>query len=194
MEKIILASESERRIRLLKKAGLKFSVIPSRIDETCFRSFPCEQRAILLALKKASTIARGLKRGVIIGADTMVVHNGRIFGKPENFTHAKKILHTLSDSTHYVYTAIALIDVLSKRIIVDLEKTKVVTRKIPSSLIEKLAGKNLDKAGAYAVQQDADLIVKKIEGDYYNVVGLPLKKLGEALRHFPVNLSKVRFG
>ncbi|MBI4846731.1 MAG: septum formation protein Maf [Candidatus Omnitrophica bacterium] len=188
MKKLVLASRSSRREILLKKAGLKIKVIPSRIKETPFNKnhFSAEHYAIRLALAKAENTAKRLKKGLIIGADTIVVLHNKIFGKPKNTSHAKKILSALSGTTHHVFTGVAVIDIETKKRLVDIEKTKIITRKISKTLINELAKKNHDKAGAYAVQENSDVLVKKIVGDYYNVVGLPLMKLRKILKNFSV--------
>lgn len=186
--KIYLASQSPRRKELLKTCGLPFSIIPTYIRETiCHRPSP-ENQAITLALKKARSAANQIKNGLIIAADTLVVLNNRPIGKPVDFAQAKKILSRLNNSRHYVITAIAVLEIPSHRQIVDLEKTTVTTRKLSRKQLHQLAGLHLDKAGAYAVQQKNDRFVKKIRGDYYNVVGLPLTRLKIMLKTFGVRL------
>lgn len=189
MKKIILASRSPRRKELLEKAGLSIKIIPSNIKETRTHICSPEHHALQLALAKIENVARKLTSGIVIGADTIVVLKNKIFGKPKNAIQAKKILTTLSDTKHAVYTAIAVMDLKTKRRIVDIDKSIIITRKIPQELIKTLAYKNHDKAGAYAVQENSDILVKKIEGDYYNVVGLPLKKLKKILKIFSVNMN-----
>ena len=184
MKPVILASQSPRRKILLKKLGISFKVIPSKQKEPRKVFISCEHHAIILALTKATAVAENLSSGLVIGADTIVVYKNKIYGKPQNKADAKRILSTLSNTTHYVYTALALIDAKTGKTIVDIEKTKVISRKLTSSQIEALADKNHDKAGAYAVQEKSDILVKKLIGDYYNVVGLPLEKLKILLKLF----------
>ncbi|MDD5747071.1 MAG: Maf family protein [Candidatus Omnitrophica bacterium] len=189
MTPIILASASPRRKELLLRTGLPIRVQPSTIHEPATTRLSPECFALSLALRKADNVAATVNRGIVIGADTIVVLDGKIFGKPVNAAHARKILSALSNTRHYVYTAIAVIDTATRRRIVDIDKTTVITRKIPPRVIDALALKNHDKAGAYAVQEDGDAIIKHIKGDFYNVVGLPLGKLREILRIFGIVLK-----
>jgi septum formation protein len=184
---IILASSSPRRIELLKRWGLKFKVKPSRINEhTRFKS----PKSIVkdLAARKALSISRNLKKGIVIGADTIVVLNGKIIGKPSSQENAKKILSSLSGTKHKVYTGIAVIDAACRKNIVDYEVSTVTMRKLSSQEIKRASSKHLDKAGAYAVQEESDAFVEKIEGDYFNVVGLPYKNLKKLLNKFRIRI------
>lgn len=184
MKTVILASRSPRRLALLKKLRLNVRVLPSQIKENLNPKFPPEYQAISLALAKAETAAKKLSSGIIIGADTLVALGKKIMGKPKNAEDAKCILSILNNSKHAVYTGLAVIDAKTKKRIVDVDKTTVITRKLKSWQINQLALKNHDKAGAYAVQEDADIFVREMEGDFYNVVGLPLHKLKDILRIF----------
>ncbi|MCP4649127.1 MAG: septum formation protein Maf [PVC group bacterium] len=184
MKTVILASRSPRRIQLLKKLGITCKVIPSNISESLKNHHSPAQYALLLALAKAEAVAKNLKQGLVIGADTIVVFQNKIFGKPKNHADAKHILSTLSNTVHHVYTAIAVVNAKTGKRIVDIDKSTIFARKLTSSQITMLAQKNHDKAGAYAVQDSNDILVKKIVGDYYNVVGLPLDKLKNILRIF----------
>ncbi|MFH2137610.1 MAG: Maf family protein [Candidatus Omnitrophota bacterium] len=184
MKKIILASQSPRRKELFKKLGFRFSVINSKINESQKVYISPEHHAIVLAVSKAKAVARNAANSLVIGADTIVVYNNKIFGKPKNTADAKHILSTLSDTKHYVCTALAVIDTQTGKTIVDIEKSIISTRKLTAKQIDKLSLKNHDKAGAYAVQESEDLLVKKIDGDFYNVVGLPLNKLKKILNNF----------
>jgi len=186
MKKIILASASPRRKQLLKKIGLKFKAIPSKIKESINPRLPIEAQIIRLALAKAENVAKRLNSGLIIAADTVVCLDNKIFGKPKNFKQAKHILSTLNNTTHRVLTAIAVIDVKTKNRAVDIDKTIISTRKLTPKQIENFALKNQDKAGAYAVQENTDVWVKKIRGDFYNIVGLPLGKIKSVLAAFGV--------
>lgn len=184
MNKIVLASQSPRRKTLLNSLGITFKVIPSNAKEPKKVLISPAHHAISLALIKATAVSNKLSSGLVIGADTLVVYKNKIFGKPRNKFEAKKILSTLSDTTHHVYTALAIIDAKTGKTVVDIEKTNVITRKLTYSQIDTLATKNHDKAGAYAVQEESDMLVKKLVGDYYNVVGLPLEKLKSLLKLF----------
>jgi len=186
--KIILASASPRRIELLKRWGMKFEVSPSRADESTDLKKPS---AIVktLALRKASSVAAGRKEGLVIGADTIVVLNGEIIGKPRNKKDSLRILSGLNGSYHRVYSGMAVIDAATGRTVVDYEVSRVKTRKFSPAELESLAGKHMDKAGAYAVQEKDDAFVESIEGDYFNVVGLPYFGLKKLLKKFHVKLG-----
>ncbi len=141
-----------------------------------------------LALRKAQAIARRVKEGVVIGADTVVVLRGRILGKPRDKRHARSILSQLSGTTHYVYTGVALVDAASRKQLVSHAKSAVRMKKIPAKDLVRFSSRHLDKAGAYAIQERRDPMARVIEGSYENVVGLPvgtvkalLKKLSRAV-------------
>ncbi|MFH1777256.1 MAG: Maf family protein [Candidatus Omnitrophota bacterium] len=181
--KIYLASQSPRRKSILKKLGFKLTVIPAHIKEAFIPGIPAQTQAIKLALKKANAVSHKVKNGLIIAADTIVMLNNKIIGKPRNVSHAKKILRTLNDSCHYVITAIAVIEMPQQKQIVDFEKTTVYTRRLPLKKLDQFAKIHLDKAGGYAIQEN-DIFIKKICGDFSNVVGLPEKRLQKILKHF----------
>lgn len=186
MNKIVLASASERRITLLKKWGLKFKICPSDITETTKFKRPS---AIVkdLSLQKAKAVQKQHKDSLIISADTIVVLNGKIIGKPKNKKHAMQILSELNGSYHKVYTGVTILTQNKKENFYDVAVIKM--RKIPQEQLKSLSAKNLDKAGAYAVQDKQDNFVKKIYGDYYTVVGLPYYKLKEKLKPFAIKLT-----
>jgi len=180
VKKIVLASASPRRISLMKEWGFSCIVTPSHIRENTRFIRPS---AIVkdLAVRKASAVALTIDSGIVLGADTIVVLNGAIIGKPKNHADAIRILKALSGSFHAVYTGIALIDAASGAQVVDYDVARVKMRRFDPAEITGLAGKHLDKAGAYAVQETEDRFVDSIKGDYYTVVGLPKKKLFECL-------------
>lgn len=182
-KRIILASSSPRRKYLLNMIlsnfGLKFDIIPANIREyiplnTAKYSFLVKK----LALMKAKGAA-GTNEGIIIGADTIVVLNGTILGKPNSKKEAGKMLRYLSGKEHKVFTGIAIYDTYSREKYVDYEMTKVKFREIKGNEIEFYISSNspLDKAGAYGIQDDfGSTFVERIRGDYFNVVGLPVVK------------------
>jgi septum formation protein len=147
--------------------------------------------AVRVALDKARVIARRAKAGIIIGADTIVVLGDAILGKPADAEDAGRMLSLLSGRMHRVLTGLAVVDAASGREMTRLSETRVWFRDLTS---EELAayvasGEPLDKAGAYGIQEKGALLVSRIEGCYFNVVGLPLSLLGEMLREFGVALS-----
>jgi septum formation protein len=192
MRNVILASCSPRRKQLLEQAGLSIRVFPSTVKETEKRpkQDPVSY-ALYLALAKAENVAKKFKKGLIIAADTIVVSQGKVFGKPKNQKHAKKILSALSGKIQYVYTAVAIIDLETKTRIIDVEKTTILARKLSKIQIEELSKYNHDKAGAYAVQKDADILVEEMKGDYYNVIGLPIKRLRNILKIFSISIKNL---
>ncbi len=184
----ILASQSPRRRKLLRQIGLPFIHIPSNIDETINKRHNPTQVVENLAIEKAHLHATRRPDALILGADTIVVADGRILGKPSGVSDAKLMLRRLSESIHQVHTGIALIHKTSNRIVTSVETTEVTFGKLTDNEITNYVktGSPLDKAGAYGIQDDMGaLFVERINGDYYNVVGLPLRRLYVLLRkHF----------
>ncbi|MCK4995038.1 MAG: septum formation protein Maf [Candidatus Omnitrophica bacterium] len=190
--KIILASASPRRKELLEKAGLNISVKPSKITEGPNTCTSVEHYCLSLALSKAENIASTQGNAIIIAADTIVVLNNKIFGKPKNIRDAQAILSALNGTKHFVFTAIAVINTKENRKIVDIEKSTIFTRKLSSPQILMLSKKNHDKAGAYAIQEKSDMFIRRIEGDFYNVVGLPINNLRKILLEFNIKMGTLK--
>ncbi len=184
--KIILASKSPRRIDLLKKWGLSFEILPSEKKEKIIHKRPS---AIVksLAYQKAKDIKQKNPNSVVIGADTIVVLNGKIVGKPKNKSHSIQILNELNGSLHKVYTGVAILSDNKENVFYDIAKVKM--QKLSYEKLQTLFGKHMDKAGAYAVQDKDDSFVKKIYGDYYTVVGMPYIKLKKELKKFKITLK-----
>lgn len=174
---IILASGSPRRRVLLKQLGLDFNVHVSDVDESFSPEDPPEHIVQELAQKKADVIAPRFRDALTIAADTIVVLNGNVLGKPTNRQHAIDMLKALSGKQHAVYTGIALHHPESDRRITAYAETKVTFASMTTQEIESYVatGSPMDKAGSYGIQDDQGaLYVSSIDGDYYNVVGLPL--------------------
>lgn len=186
---IILASASPRRQKLLKAWGVRFRILPSNIRERTNFKKPSEIVKDL-AYKKAFSVAGKLKEGIVIGADTIVVLKGEIIGKPKDPKDAERILSGLNGGCHRVYSGISVIDASSGRSKTAFAVSRVKMRRLSKSEIERFSHKHLDKAGAYAVQEKGDAFVESIEGDYFNVVGLPYIKLKQVLASFGVKLKK----
>ena len=185
MKPIILASNSPQRKNLLKVLGLKFSVQPSQARESKQIKTTCANLVKANALLKASDIARRLKKGVVIGADTVIyLGKGQILGKPRDLKHAKRQLKTLSAKPQWVYTGIAVIDVESQRTVVDYEKTKVYMHTLNDEEIDRYHKKvpPFDKAGGFDIEGLGGAFIHRIEGCYSNVIGLPLAKLTKMLK------------
>ena len=184
---LILASRSPRRKRLLRQIGLKFSVRPSDVREDVLDHEPPERNAKRIALTKAVQIAKDLKIGIVIGADTIVVLGTRILGKPRTHAEARRMLRSLSGRMHTVYTAFALIDAATQKQTVQIEKTKVWFRTLSGREIAEYVASDspMDKAGAYGIQDDYGAVfVERVEGCFYNVVGFPLTKFYKTLQKF----------
>ncbi|OGS45364.1 MAG: septum formation protein Maf [Elusimicrobia bacterium RIFOXYD2_FULL_34_15] len=178
--KLILASGSPQRKQILKDAGYKFTIIVPNIKEESHHTTP-SNLVKHLAIQKAESVAKKLKSGIVIGSDTIVVLNGEIIGKPKNAKDAKKILSKLSGTWHRVYTGVAIIDTTNNKKIIDYDMSRVKMRKLSEEELEILSKKNLNKAGAYAVQEKGDRVIEKIIGDYHNVVGFPIYKFKKML-------------
>ena len=184
---LILASQSPRRKMLLQQIGLRFVVRPSAVREDLWDHELPEHNAKRIALSKAIKVSRNLKRGIVIGADTIVVLGKTILGKPRTKFEAKVMLRKLSGRMHTVHTAFALIDAGTKRHVVRIEKTRVWFRVLTSKEIEEYvrSGSPMDKAGAYGIQDDYGAVfVKRVEGCFYNVMGFPLTKFYQTLEEF----------
>ncbi|MBB15892.1 septum formation inhibitor Maf [Candidatus Poribacteria bacterium] len=179
---IVLASASPRRAELLRQIGLEFRVLPSQINEPDIKNHPIEA-VKHIAYQKAEVVADQLESGLVIGADTTVVANQAIIGKPASYQQAVDSLQKLSGCRHQVMTGVALIDVSQKTEMVWSETTSVFFRQLHNEEIEAYVanGEANDKAGAYGIQGEAATFVNRIEGCYFNVVGLPLASLTENL-------------
>ncbi len=190
MKIIILASASPRRRELLEKIGLKFEVAPSGDEEKIALGPEPLELAKRMSLAKAESVAQKYENAIIIAADTFVVFKNKILGKPHSEVEARKMLQTLSGKTHSVVTGFTIIDTEKHKILSRAIKTRVFFRKLTTEEIDAYvrSGEPLDKAGAYAIQGLGALFVKKIEDDYFNVIGLPLSALTEALKEFGVNI------
>lgn len=191
---IILASASPRRVALLHQIGLPFGLHPSGLDEDgaspeAGGESP-ESRACRLARAKAEEVAGRVGRGLVIGADTIVVCEGIVFGKPRDAEEARAILLRLAGRTHQVITGVAMVDAETKRVEVAAAITAVRMREFNSweAAAYVATGEPLDKAGAYAIQGRGALLIEGIEGDYSNVVGLPIPTLAVLLRRFGLDL------
>jgi septum formation protein len=182
---LILSSASPRRKALLRKLGIPYTIQPSHVDETCAQRSP-KRFVVELALRKAKATAQGLRaqpRPVfVLGADTVVVLGRKILGKPTDLKDAYRMLYRLSNSTHQVYTGVALVEAGGKRQWVAHAVTHVRMKKMPLDHILKYSSRHLDKAGAYAIQDRKDPYAQVVKGSYENVVGLPLEVTAALLR------------
>ncbi len=192
MKQIILASNSPQRKKLLKLFNLKFKVISSRAEEVTQIKTNCADLVKHNAFIKADDVAKNLKEGIVIGSDSVVYlpkHN-KIVGKPKDLKEAKRNLKLLFNEPHWVYTGVAVIDVESKKKIVDFEKTKIFMNTLKDKEIEayhKIVDP-LGKAGGFDIEGWGGIFIRRIEGCYTNVIGLPMAKLTKILKKFGVSI------
>jgi len=181
---IILASKSPRRRELMELLGLPFTVRAAEVDET-LAPCPPEEAVALLSRKKAEA-ARETLDEVVIGADTIVVVDGKILGKPADATDAFRMLRQLSGRRHQVMTGVTVL--LGGQCVSVTEVTEVSFRPLTDGEIRRYiaTGEPMDKAGSYGIQTGGALFVDGINGDYYNVVGLPVCRLNRILKEFTV--------
>ncbi len=190
MLKIVLASQSPRRKKLLNQLGLIFEILPSQKEEVITSDNPVEI-VTELALQKAEDVSKNIEHALVIGADTIVVLNNKILGKPASETEAVTMLSQLSGQTHSVYTGVSFVvtDKNSKpiRTFSFFEETKVRFSTLSEEEITNYVatGSPMDKAGAYGIQDDwGSVFVEHIDGDYYNVVGFPLNRFYREIKRF----------
>lgn len=185
---LVLASQSPRRRELLRRLGLPCTVHPSEADEAVVPGTPPDALVRELALLKAADVARQHPDALTLGADTIVVLDGDVLGKPADTDEARAMLRRLSGRTHIVYSGLALVHPPDGREVTAYEATDVTFAPLSDDEIAAYVatGAPMDKAGAYGIQDDfGALFVARVEGDYYNVVGLPLHRLYRTLRaHF----------
>ncbi len=182
-ERLLLASASPRRREILENLGFEFEILPSNVEESEVPWNDPVESAKLLAEIKGVDAQKTRPRKTIIAADTIVLCEGQVMGKPKSSEDAAKMLGTLSGRVHEVVTGIALIKLPNTRII-EAERTKVFFRKLSPEEISRYISTRepFDKAGAYAIQGYASAFIDKIEGDYFNVVGLPVARLFSMFR------------
>lgn len=192
---IVLASQSPRRQELLKQLGLDFIVKASNIDESNLMGLEASELVQHLAFEKARNIAESIaedsssdKDFIVIGADTVVVKDGTVLGKPKDWDDAFDMLKSLQGGWHEVMTGIAVIDVKSSRYDKVVEITRVKMKELKDEMISAYidSGEPLDKAGAYGIQGLGAVLIDRIDGCYFNVVGLPISKMSDILRNYGV--------
>src|SRR5882672_8450621 len=181
---IILASNSPRRAEMLRQAGIDFKVVPSDASETHHEQLTAREIAQINAYRKARAVAKKFPDALVLGADTLVYLDTILFGKPGSLEHAYEMLEQLQGRTHEVVTAICLLNLRNHRQKIFTETTTVTFRPLDAVKIRRYLTKvnPLDKSGAYAIQEEGDLLVEKISGSYTNVVGLPVERLQAELR------------
>lgn len=182
--KIILASASPRRKELLAKIFPEFKIIPSKAEDNADVSLPPREKVLCLAKIKADDIFQSHKDALVIGSDTVVALDGEVLEKPKDKQDARRMLRNLSGRTHSVFTAVAMF--YGERETAFVEETKVTFEEMTEEEIEEYISTDepYDKAGAYGIQGQASKFISKIDGDYFNVCGLPVSKLYYKLKKF----------
>lgn len=181
MKRIILASKSPRRKELLSKIVDDFEIISSNNPEKIPKFVPLKKVPVILAKQKAKDVYKNNKDALVIGADTVVIVNNEILGKPKDKQDVKRMISMLSNNTHIVVTGVYIISNKIKKSFSSV--TKVTFRKMSEQEIDDYCNLDTiyDKAGAYAIQNEAKQYITNIEGDYNNVVGLPIDELKKYL-------------
>ncbi|MBI4849000.1 MAG: septum formation inhibitor Maf [Nitrospirae bacterium] len=189
--KIVLASASPRRKEILKLTGLKFSVRASDYEEDLDLLFKPRELARHLSRKKAEAVANKYSNAIIIAADTFIVFKNKLLGKPHTEKEAGKMLRRLNGKAHSVITGFTIMDTGSDKILSRSVETKVYFKKLSAEDIRIYVKSKepLDKAGAYAIQGRGSVFIEKIEGDFFNVMGLPLSALTGGLKKFGVRIK-----
>ena len=185
---VILASASPRRAELLRQVVFRFKVLPSEASESEHEQYTPREIAQLNAYRKARTVAKRFPDSLIIGADTVVARGTTLFSKPDSLREACRMLSQLEGGTHEVVTGVCLLHLRSHRQSVFAEQTAVTFLKLTPAKIRNYVSRvhTLDKAGAYAIQEEGESIIEAIDGSYTNVVGLPVERLREELRAWAI--------
>lgn len=176
---LVLASGSPQRKLLLKELGRPFKIVPSGVSEESSEKDP-RKLVLLLAKRKAVDVAKRFPKAVVLGADTLVVCQGEILGKPKDAADSWRILNLLNGRWQRVYTGVAV--AAGGKVYSEAVVTRVLARKFAEKDLRRLAGKHMDKAGAYAVQDKDDPFISRIVGEFDNVVGLPMKAVRRLLK------------
>jgi septum formation protein len=189
-KEIILASASPRRKELLKLIGLRFKIDPGDYKENMNLKLSPHKLARALSLEKAKSVAGKYNNAIIIAADTFVIIRGQLLGKPHTEEETKRMLVLLNGATHSVITGFTILDTDTGKKISRSVETKVTFKNLTEKEIDAYVKTKepLDKAGAYAIQGLGSILVKRIEGDYFNVIGLPLCPLVECLAEFGIQV------
>jgi septum formation protein len=184
---LILASASPRRVELLRQLSLDFTVVPAGVEEIHHGQMTARELSQVNAYRKARAVSKKFPDALVLAADTLVYLQAALFGKPASLEEAYQMLERLQGRTHQVVTGICLLHLRKHRQEVFAESTSVTFHPLNEVKIRRYLNRvnPLDKAGAYAIQEEGDLIVEKIAGSYTNVVGLPMERLGRELEAWP---------
>ena len=192
MKKIILASTSPRRKELLEKTGLIFETASSSYEEDMTLALPPKELAMHLSMGKAKAVSAIHQNAIIIAADTFVAYQDQVLGKPHTPEKAKETLEMLSGKSHSIITGFTILDPENDESFSHAVETVVHFKHLTEEEIQNYiaTGEPLDKAGAYAIQGLGSELVDRIEGDYSNIVGLPVEEVLKALKNFGVIITK----
>ena len=184
--KLVLASSSPRREEILKQLKLKFTIVPSKINEENFTEDDPISLVRKLAVEKAKSVSNLVENALIIAADTVVVYDNQILGKPKNKSDARRMLKMLRAKKHQVITGVAVVNSQDGEVHVDENITEVKMADLTDTEIDTYieTGEPMDKAGSYAIQGFGALFVEEIQGSFYSVMGLPIHQLAKLLNNF----------
>lgn len=190
MKKIILASTSIPKKEVFKKLGIRFGIQANDFEEDLTLKIPPEKMVKYFSREKAKSVAINNKKAIVIGADTIIVLKNKILGKPHTPKGAKKMLRLISGQTISIITGFTIIDTVTNKSLTKATKTKAKIKRLSTAEINNYVRTKepLDKAGAFGIQGIGSLLVEKINGDYYNIVGLPLFDLAQSLKKFKVSI------
>ncbi|MEA1975187.1 MAG: Maf family protein [Bacillota bacterium] len=189
--KFILASNSPRRKEILSMLDIEYEQFTSDILETMDKLISPEKNAMSIAFQKALIISKKFPDKIVIAADTIVVIDNEILGKPKDKEDALRMLKLLNNKKHFVYSGIALINLRKNIKIVDYEKTEVIFKNNSLSILNDYISTNepFGKAGSYAIQGKGIILIEKFNGSFFNVIGLPINKLNDNLiKHFDYSI------
>ncbi len=190
MRKIILASSSPRRKEIFAKLRLPFEIQHSDYEEDMTLPMSPIELAKFLSLGKAESVAAKNPDAIIIAADTFVVFENKFIGKPKSENEAKEMLKMLSGKENDIVTGVTIIDSQNKKQISFHDISKVFIQELSDEIIDSYikTGDPMDKAGAYAIQEIGAVLIEKIEGDFFNIMGLPLRRLAQELENFGIKV------
>ena len=188
--KLILASASPRREELLKQMGLRFTIVPSKVNEEKYSNLTPVEMVKELSLAKAIEVGKLVEDTIVIAGDTVVLNKGEVLGKPDDKDEAESMLKKLSGDHHTVLSGVAVLSTHDNQTMVEYDQTKVFMRDITNNEIKEYVdtGEPMDKAGSYAIQGLGGIFVEKINGSYFTVMGLPIHKLQTMLKEFSVDV------
>ena len=190
MKRLILASASPRRKKILEMLGLEFTVFPSKIQEKITPGLSPREQVEALSQQKAKAVSSEFKNAIILSADTMVAVGSDVIGKPKDLENAKRMLQKFSGKEHLIVTGFTLLDTQTKKMVTKSTETKIWFRKMTAKEISAFVEKEkpLDKAGAYAIHELAAVFIEKIEGDYMGAIGVSVFLLAKELKRFGIEV------